>query len=354
LLCESTEGDAPGLFFGNPEWTDYDFTFRMTKTTDEPSGNRGAVMAFRASNPDNHYRFAIGAAANKRSVIVRSVDAKVYTSDQFPGQVAEEGVVKPGQTYLMKVEVRGQVVRCFLDGVKLFEFSGLANPKGGVGIVPHAGNKYRFSDVSVTAPDGSVLWQGLPALPKSAAPPGSRMAVVAGKDQWRIAGKELIGGSTGTHLSLLFGDPAWQDYDFSFRATRVHGPQSLSVLFRAPDLDNQYRVRFGANAGKTSFMERLVDGKSEPGPLPFRTEQESFVQTGQAYLLRVQVRGKEVHCFIDDVLLLKYSDLGNANGRVGFMVAGSNTGSGTWRIADLRVTAPDGAVLWEGLPELLK
>jgi hypothetical protein len=65
----------------------------------------------------------------------------------------------------VKISARGQDFRIELDGETLFEFHDDHNPTGGVGLAC-LDSSGRFKDIKVTAPDGTLLWEGPPDVPE--------------------------------------------------------------------------------------------------------------------------------------------------------------------------------------------
>jgi hypothetical protein len=70
--------------------------------------------------------------------------------------------------YTALVKVRGNRSEGYLDGERLFENQDDQHPNGRAGLGTNQG-VYRFRNIKITAPDGTVLWQGLPDLPSKAA-----------------------------------------------------------------------------------------------------------------------------------------------------------------------------------------
>ncbi|MFO0960407.1 MAG: hypothetical protein U0800_23725 [Isosphaeraceae bacterium] len=75
------------------------------------------------------------------------------------------GSLVPGRWYPIRVEVRGSRVRCFLDGVSLFEGDDARFTGGLIGLATW-GTQAGFRRLKVTSPDGTTLWEGLPDLPR--------------------------------------------------------------------------------------------------------------------------------------------------------------------------------------------
>jgi hypothetical protein len=153
LVQENLDGDAR-LFFGSRNWTDYTFEVEAQKT----GGAEGFVVLFRAANPRNLYRFTAGGQANRRHAVECEVDDR-------PSAVGEPaaGSVEAGRWYRLRVEARGQQVRCSVDGRVVLECRNERYPRGQVGLGSSA-TAVRYRNLRVTGPDGNVLFEGLPAL----------------------------------------------------------------------------------------------------------------------------------------------------------------------------------------------
>jgi hypothetical protein len=67
----------------------------------------------------------------------------------------------------------------------------------------------------------------------------------------------------------------------------------------------------------------------------------------RTYRVLVQVRGDRFRCHRDDVLIYDVRDGRLERGAVGFRCWGAVV-----RLGAIRVTAPDGRVLWEGPPDV--
>jgi hypothetical protein len=163
---------------------------------------------------------------------------------------------------------------------------------------------------------------------------------------WSIEGQELVQKTTVRECRLWFGDPNWTDYDFSFEAFKVKGSQGFSALFRAPDCHNGLIFSLGVLGGPAYYLElldnqqaHLLQSKSHGELTPF--------EANKWHKVLLKVRGQHIQGFQDGKLILDLSRQECPRGAVGVR---------TWetevRFRNLKVTAPDGKVLWEGLPEL--
>ena len=78
------------------------------------------------------------------------------------------GTIQPLEWYKLKISLRRSHAHIELDDHSLFDFTtkqGSAGAKGGVQLRTY-GCAIRFRNIKVTAPDGTVLWEGPPDLPE--------------------------------------------------------------------------------------------------------------------------------------------------------------------------------------------
>ena len=174
-----TEGDElvqakPGkavLMFGDPAWTDYDLAVE-TRTTPGVENAQGALLYFRAATRNNYMNFNLGSYGGASDEVAYVRDGK-WGHDVEPIKVRHQA----DRWYKMRVEVRGKHVRCSLDNKLLFEFDTDQFPRGRVGLGTWNA-AVRWKNLTVTAPDGRVLYKGFPAVPTSRVTNGLGMEFV--------------------------------------------------------------------------------------------------------------------------------------------------------------------------------
>jgi serine/threonine protein kinase len=184
-----------------------------------------------------------------------------------------------------------------------------------------------------------------PGEPSPSTDYSTPFTVMSGK--WRIEGDELIQTDAARSFSaILFGDTEWTDYDFTVTARRTGGGNSFSLFFRCADRQNTYEfAASGANGAPSSVDIRELGHTRRLGEYGFS------IKDGRWYTALVQVRGDHFVCSIydnpsgTDVRLFDFRDNHHAKGRVGLHTFGSSV-----RFKDIRVTSPDGKVLWDGPP----
>src|SRR5262249_25668029 len=71
------------------------------------------------------------------------------------------------------------------------------------------------------------------------------------------------------------------------------------------------------------------------------------IEKDKWYQLTVKLRGQDVSCYLEDVLLFEQKDELFASGRIGLRTVDTVA-----RFRDIMVTDPAGKILWSGLPPL--
>ncbi len=148
------EGLGDGwVSFGDPDWTDYDLTYEARKS----AGSDGFGGSFRQGEGLS-YGLAIGGLDNKHylhrwlgappAVLVQSIP----------------GTIEPLRWYKVRLSLRKQRIRIELDDHVLFSGTDDFKLRGAVSL-RFFNSAGRFRNIKVTAPDGTLLWEGPPDLP---------------------------------------------------------------------------------------------------------------------------------------------------------------------------------------------
>ena len=315
LIQSSTEGHAY-IHFGDKNWTDYDVSFE----TQTVSGLEGCKVLFRAVDPRNFYGFGIGLYHKAWHETWRIENSK-NIRDIAPIRRAFEA----GRWYKMRVEARGEQIRCFLDEEKLFEFADCKYPRGGIGLGTY-GSSVRWKDIKVTAPDGKVLWDGLPEL--SAQEPKANGKDRQGKDKGFVPlfnGKDLNGWKTSPEWDgrprVEDGMLIWRqwsylwternDYeDFHLRFEARIGDRIYSQLLVRDTFDQLGRKHIGyaivlnsTNGNSCKMGSLLVGGKEGDVVVP-----RSPVPPDQWFTVEVIAEGNRIRVLVNGQTTADYSD----------------------------------------------
>ena len=344
------QSDAQSMFamllFGDDRWTDYDFSADLQGT----EGASDAGLIVRSTGEDRNLRFAIsGKGDSKYCFLEASEGGQKRILKSVPYSILS------GAWCTARVRVRGGRVTCSLHNgdryVVWFDFDDDLHPKGRVGLATwHAA--CRFKNIRVTTLDGKDMWEGLPAVTGPAATPPTRTAettpVVAGPapevrgGAWKVEGDELVQSSLARGATLLFGEPWWSSYDFKFRAMSTGGTHGFKAKFHAMSRGNACEFALGNYFNKYHDLSFESIGRWGRADQMLRP---GHIEPLRWYAVRLEVRGAEYRCFLDDALLFQGRFDPFTAGRVGFA-----TWDNTAKFRDIEVTAPDGRVLWRGPP----
>ncbi|HEY7091035.1 MAG TPA: hypothetical protein VH518_23260, partial [Tepidisphaeraceae bacterium] len=174
-----------------------------------------------------------------------------------------------------------------------------------------------------------------PVLPSSGGP-----MFLSG--DWKADGGQLVQTRPMKQWAIVvFGDPGWSSYDFSF-STKGEGAQAVAGAFHWGGLTDHYQLVLSGDPKQGSALNFMADGKRDVHP--------GMTRKGQAvrdrwYDVRIEVRGSDFRCFVDGTLLFTDHHQAFAKGRVGLAATGAA------RFRDIKVVSPDGKMLWDGLPQ---
>jgi hypothetical protein len=140
--------------FGDPTWTDYDYSFDAVKT----NGQFGISAVFRASNLRNYMLFDLAGWQNRKYGVECFVDGKQsWITSARAGSMAKD------KKYHVLVKVRGDHFQCYLDNALIYDFHDKRHERGAVGFRCW-GAAVRVSGIKVTSAEGKTLWEGPPGL----------------------------------------------------------------------------------------------------------------------------------------------------------------------------------------------
>jgi tetratricopeptide (TPR) repeat protein len=144
------------VFFGDLSWTDYDFEAEFELI----AGGSEVGLVVRVTSPTDRLQAVLGAFGNTRHCVL------VCDQKGGVGIGLVDGQTVKGRWYPLRVEVRGNTIKMYLDSKFLTSVSSDKYPRGCVGLVT-TGCAARFRNVKVTDPSGKVLLERVQeVLPK--------------------------------------------------------------------------------------------------------------------------------------------------------------------------------------------
>jgi serine/threonine protein kinase len=238
-LCLTPIGAIDATFlFGGLNWSSYNLTFRAI------SNGEGAFnVIFHWTAPGNFYGFCPANVNNRFGDLFKRQEG---TFSRAIGQI-RFGRIEPDRWYDIRLEVRGSIYRCYVDGKEWFQTEDDKFTHGRVGLSVWNSN-VRFHDIKVTAPDGTTMWSGPPdlsGLPRFAQDrstalitPLARMDVLAQADpardtlagNWKMENGSLSSAS-GAATQIEFPYSPAGDYDYRINFIRAMGNAPMTLIF---------------------------------------------------------------------------------------------------------------------------
>ena len=157
-----------------------------------------------------------------------------------------------------------------------------------------------FKDISVTAPNGKVLWSGLPDPAK---------CDVGKEGKWTVDGGVIrqSNESATTGGTLVFGDPAWGDYTFKAKARKLSGKEGFILHVRERGTNQCIYANYGGWYNKQHGVETR-------GNYDFATPLKKDcanapIETGRWYDLEMTCAGDKVTMKLDGACLFSSVDV---------------------------------------------
>jgi hypothetical protein len=143
-LCQTGEADFPAIVLDPKPYTDVIIVARFKPIS--VSVDRAAGLIFRIKDKRNYHIIRANALEN-------NVNLYKYVDGRRSGLKDGQGKVSSGQWQELRVEVRGDTFRGFLNGQPVVQASdGTFNGAGGVGLWTKADSQTCFDDVEVSVP----------------------------------------------------------------------------------------------------------------------------------------------------------------------------------------------------------
>jgi alpha-L-arabinofuranosidase len=157
-----------------------------------------------------------------------------------------------------------------------------------------------YDDVKVTAEDGRELFSD-----DFSGDAGNWTGNGAGN--WGVVdGAYVQSDVAATNPLVTAGDPTWNNFTFSVKATKESGSEGFLIPFAVNGTGNP----FWWNLGGWNNTRSAVDGGNSSRV--FHAD-NTTIETGRTYDLRVEVRDRHVKLFIDGTLWAEFTDESGKN-----------------------------------------
>jgi alpha-N-arabinofuranosidase len=163
------------------------------------------------------------------------------------------------------------------------------------------------------------------------------------KPVWNIRNGVISQTEKLSDVKLLFGDPAWTDYEFTLEARKDDGYEGFLILFRAVDENNFYWLNLGGWGNSQHSIEKETGGRREVAT-PFV---KGSIPDREWIPVRIVVSGNRVEAYLNNRQLYNYTDTIHP-------ILTGGVGIGSWSTAvsyrNLKITDKSGKVLFTGFP----
>ncbi len=164
VLAQTSSMSEAACTFGNPAWTDYEFSLEARKD----GGSEGFLILFRAQDNQTFYGFNFGGWNNRKFGLERRAGgAKRLLGPLQPGMIESD------KWYVVRIRCEGRHVQVWLDGKPVCDVedtSAGAGPTGRVGVGTW-NTSASFRNIRVRSLQGTIFFSGLPELRPADAPP---------------------------------------------------------------------------------------------------------------------------------------------------------------------------------------
>ncbi|MGD0388692.1 MAG: protein kinase [Tepidisphaeraceae bacterium] len=298
-----TPGNLPAtVYFGPTDLSDYDMSFdAMTNENGDGKGFR--VIIHNAMR--NACLYWLGAEDNTLIGLYSRFEGNLTRLQWQPYRL------EPDQWYNVKVQVRGAEIQCFLDGQERLGGREERITRGRAGL-SSSDITTRFRNIKLTAPDGSVIWQGPPDLshlaPQEIDPSDQISAPMVRKTDllksfgassdvllgsWNAGSDGLTG--RGTSAQIQFHIPLPEEYVFRVRFVRFGGNKPIALI--ASRDGRPFAFVLGGHEG-TLCGFGVIDGRNYDDNETTR-HSPRWITNGIVHTLVVRVRKQFALAYLD-------------------------------------------------------
>ena len=344
---------------GGAEWTDYTIEFDMV-ITEVAAG----VMIRTSNEGKSGYMWQFNLTKNSGN---GGLARHIRTNNQFSkidGSGAVACTLEQGKTHHVAITVSGNVITTYLDGqhIDTYTDTNSTHMSGSFGMRQGGGETASLSNITVTAPDGTVLCREESEdnsnyvngnyITVTEAAAGGYTTEFSATDLGSWVGTEgslpIKSGtqtvywaeSSGDGVTLLNYGLDWTDYTISLDVQAI--ATSAGIVFRAPDASNSGYMW----AVRSDGILRLHKGENNKyARLTGKTSGSDFSMgfvAGKTYHLTIVASDNTIKTYVDGVLKNTATSDVSFAGSIGFRTDRNECG----RYTNVVVTDPDGNILY--------
>jgi alpha-L-arabinofuranosidase len=172
VICQEGTATNVRLTFGDPAWTDYEFTLEALKT----GGQEGFLVLLRVAGDEAFYWANLGGWGNVGHALERGIAGQDRWGAVTP---QEQGQIETGRWYRIRARCEGPRVQVWLEDRLVIDYAddGKGPAAGGAGIGTWA-TQAQYRNLKVTALDGRTLYRRASGAPRNARQRGTPLVVL--------------------------------------------------------------------------------------------------------------------------------------------------------------------------------
>ncbi|MDA2805284.1 alpha-L-arabinofuranosidase C-terminal domain-containing protein [Nocardiopsis suaedae] len=146
-----------------------------------------------------------------------------------------------------------------------------------------------YDDVKVTSAGGETL------LSDDFSGGADRWEHITDAGSWAVEDGAYVQTETaGENTMVMAGDPGWTDYDMEVTATKREGDEGFLIGFGVQGSQDYYWWNLGGWGNTRSAVEHASGGAKSTV-----VSDETTIEAGRAYDVRIEVRGRDVTLYLD-------------------------------------------------------
>ena len=262
--------------------------------------------------------------------------------------------IKPGEWFIEEVIADGDVITVVVKGREVAKFKVVHRKllSGAIGLLCRANARVAFRKVEIREfgrpGAANAVVNGGEAEKSPASFDWRRTARVGPAGHWQIENQELVQTTLDRDAWLVFGDRSWTDYTFTadVRVDRSRAHVGLYFRNKAEPRGDNYFYTAGVQGLDGGSICRVAAGNF--AVITAERHRDAVLKWLEWHKMRIDVRGQRFTAYLDGQPVFTAFDSAHSTGRVGL-----RSWESICRFRNLKITAPNGETLWEGLPELL-
>lgn len=175
------------------------------------------------------------------------------------------------------------------------------------------------------------------------------------RGEWKITDSSMIQTAMGEQRLAWLQHKSFSTYTLKLKAKRISGYNAFIVPFAIKDSNTQLRVHIGSWLNSHCVFESITNGFDVAG-ITNQVKLNQPIETGRWYDIRIEVRPDKVECYLDDTLIMTYTEpkkffaLAGKDEETGDIIvkvvnASANVYETTIHLANIPVIKPNGQLI---------